>query len=66
MCGAHFNDLCAGQCFIYEGRLCMKDNSECETAINLATGGVESPTKIEPVIPVTIKITWEEIKSGKV
>lgn len=53
-----FEDLEAGDCFILNNKLWIKDNSDDQTGICLEDGNVEDGLCDEFVIPVDVEIKW--------
>lgn len=58
--GTLFDTLKGGECFLMSGGLYIKEDSNDQIGLNLATGKMEECLCGREVTPVTISITWKK------
>ncbi len=58
--GTLFDKLGQGECFLMNGGLYIKESSDDQIGINLATGKCEGNLCGIQVMPVTVTITWKK------
>lgn len=58
--GLLFDKLAAGECFLMNGGLYMKESSDDQIGVNLATGKYEDCLCGCSIVPVVVTITWKK------
>lgn len=59
-CGILFDNLDKGECFLMNGGLWLKESSNEQIGVNLATGKYKDCLCGSMVTPVTVTITWKK------